>query len=533
MARAVIPGGAMTVSRPTAPSAPPPAMCATTRRLSRVSAWTRCSGPRTVTDTRAGVMMKLMTAPAPVSTGMPPKDRSASAPISPVTVTCFGAIRTMPRGVVSIGTVRVNAPDTFAISVGIVVTDSMPARFWSAPTSRAMVGEIDTPPCNTCPDSGTTVMSGTTRTSAPLGSCASTSLGSRRIVHVGDESVSGMRRVKSPRTVRSRSTWLPLPEIWAWILGSFCCSVRPGGSCTFKPSSKSVVTGCCSCTATYSINERKIAAPLMGQFRVNSWIRLARIEQPPDQRLVDGAIPLRRADHLLHDDAVAVDQEALRHPRGLVAVADRAARVVQNVEREAHVVHEGHDLAGPLLFGGVERVAVDAHRHDPEVGARELLVQPLHRRHLHAAWRAPGGPHVQQDDLAAVIGQRGRAAAAQVRAVKRRRRSAHFDQVELRPQLHGEGHAEDDRHHDAGHERPLLAVCHTLTRQRRRSSPTARAGSPLVKIALPATNVSAPAWCASAIVCAVIPPSTSKKHRALCVVRSAWARWILSFDAGR
>src|SRR6185503_8812301 len=61
------------------------------------------------------------------------------------------------------------------------------------------------------------------------------------------------------RSERSRRTWLPLPEICARILGSFCCSVRPGGSCTFSPSSKSVVTGCCSCTATYSITERKIA----------------------------------------------------------------------------------------------------------------------------------------------------------------------------------------------------------------------------------------------------------------------------------
>src|SRR2546422_1636221 len=35
-----------------------PVMCATTRRESRVSPWTRSSGPRTATDTRAGVTMR-------------------------------------------------------------------------------------------------------------------------------------------------------------------------------------------------------------------------------------------------------------------------------------------------------------------------------------------------------------------------------------------------------------------------------------------------------------------------------------------
>src|SRR2546428_9428578 len=39
---------------------------------------------------------------------------------SPETVTSLGAMRTMPSGAVSIGTVRVNGPVTLAISVGTV-----------------------------------------------------------------------------------------------------------------------------------------------------------------------------------------------------------------------------------------------------------------------------------------------------------------------------------------------------------------------------------------------------------------------------
>src|SRR5881396_2896800 len=209
----------------------------------------------------------------------------------------------------------------------------------------------------------------------------------------------------SPASERSLRIWLPLPEIWTRTLGAGCTSARPRGSSTFSVTSKSVVTGCCSWTATYSISARNSAAPLIGQFRVISWRRLARIEQAPDDGLVDRPVPLGRADHLLHDDAVAVDQEALRHAGQLVGAPDRPSRIVQDVEREAHLVHERHDLAGSLLGGGVERVAVDAHGHNAKIRARQLLVQPLHRRHLDAAGRAPGRPDVDEDHVAAVVGE--------------------------------------------------------------------------------------------------------------------------------
>ncbi len=193
-----MPRGAMTVIRADPPVVP--LICATTRSESRVSACTRSSGPLTATDTRAGVTIKLVIAPAPVSTGIPPNERSAIRPISPVIVTCFGARRTMPSGAVSIGTCRENSPLTLVISIGTVVTESIAARALSGPTRRAVVGVMERPPCNTCAESGVTLTSDTirtsfrltlssasvislgrtsiTRTSAPFGRASSTSLGS-------------------------------------------------------------------------------------------------------------------------------------------------------------------------------------------------------------------------------------------------------------------------------------------------------------------------------------------------------------------
>src|SRR6266699_3759586 len=192
-----------------------------------------------------------------------------------------------------------------------------------------------------------------TRTSAPLGSASSTSVGSRWMAQFDVVSVSGTRRVISPASERSFRIWLPLPEIWTRTLGGFCISVRPRGSCTLSVTSKLVVTGCCSCTATYSISARNSAAPLMGQLRVISWSRLARIEQPADQVLVDRRVPIGRPDDFLDDHAVAI---------------------VQDLERQPQILHElVHD--GRVLF-------IDAHGDEPEIGAGELAMQVFHRRHL-------------------------------------------------------------------------------------------------------------------------------------------------------
>src|SRR5213592_2237790 len=150
----------------------------------------------------------------------------------------------------------------------------------------------------------------------------------------------------SPASERSFRIWLPLPEICTRILGGLWTSARPGGSWRLSVTSKLVVTGCCSCTATYNISARNNAAPLIGQLRVISWSRLARIEQPADQVFVDGCAPIRGADDLLHDHAVPVDHEALGHAGRLVDAANGAIPVVQNFECESQILHELLDDGG-------------------------------------------------------------------------------------------------------------------------------------------------------------------------------------------
>src|SRR5439155_25211273 len=102
-----------------------------------------------------------------------------------------------------------------------------------------------------------------------------------------------------------------------------------------------------------------------------------RIDELPDQDLVDRPVPLRRADDLLDDDAVSLDHEALRHPRGLVEAPDGAGAVVQDVEADPEVPRELHHRGAVGL--------VDAHRHDGKVVPGELAMQPLQGPHPDAA----------------------------------------------------------------------------------------------------------------------------------------------------
>src|SRR2546422_7110807 len=72
-------------------------------------------------------------------------------------------------------------------------------------------------------------------------------------------------------------------------------------------------------------------------------------------------------------------------------------------EREPQLTGERRD----------DRVAalIDAHRQDLEVlPSAEPLMQALHGGHLDAARLAPRRPHIEEDDLAAVDGQRDAAA---------------------------------------------------------------------------------------------------------------------------
>src|SRR4051812_20017322 len=147
----------------------------------------------------------------------------------------------------------------------------------------------------------------------------------------------------SPARERSFMIWLPLPEICTRTLGGLCSSARPGGSCTLSATSKLVVTGCWSCTATYNIRARNSAAPLIGQLRAMYCSMLVRIEEAADQCFVDGGVPVRGADHFLHDHPITIDDEALGDSGRLINAADGAVLIVQNVECESQLLYERID----------------------------------------------------------------------------------------------------------------------------------------------------------------------------------------------
>src|SRR5439155_13907982 len=207
----------------------------------------------------------------------------------------------------------------------------------------------------------------------------------------------------SPASERSFRIWLPLPEICTRILGGLWTRARPGGSWRLSVTSKLVVTGCCSCTATYSISARNSAAPLIGQLRVIPWNTLGLAQQTSDQHLVDRVFPVCRADDALHDHALAIDDITLRHAENIIRLPDRPAGIVQDVERQAEVIRKRHDFLGARLFLVVEGVAVHAHRRNAEIGPGEPLMQTLHGRHFGPARRAPGRPNVHQHHLATIV----------------------------------------------------------------------------------------------------------------------------------
>src|SRR5438445_40050 len=351
-----------------------------------------------------------------------------------------------------------------------------------------------------------------TCTSAPLG--MSMSLALRLRIQTDAVSVSGTRSVIGRRD-RSRSISLPRPLSSTETVGGAASRARPGGGSTTIFRLNVCVTGCCAATATYSISASARAASLIAQLRVMKRVRLPLIDQPPHQVFVHRTVPLGRPDHLLHDDAVTIDHEALRNAGRLVALADVAGLVVQHLERQPQLAHERVDHGGIVL--------IHAHGNDPKVGAGEFLRQPLQRRHLHAAGRAPRGPDVDEDGPPAVVLERGGTPGAEIDRGERRGFRPHAEQGHLRPQLDDQGDGKDGRRHHPRHQCPLPRSLHTATRQRRRSSATSRPGSALPNTALPATNVSAPATCASAIVSVVIPPSISRNAREPCAVQPVGA----------
>src|SRR5437588_488191 len=325
------------------------------------------------------------------------------------------------------------------------------------------------------------------------------------MLHTDPENVSGMvlRIVRGKE--RSFRISLPLP-LNVTVTPTGCCRTeRPGGTVTMSRRAKRCDSGCCAATATYSITAKKIAASLIAQFRANSCPTLTGIDELPDEELVHGSIPLRCADHFLDDDPVPVDHEALGHAGGLIDVLDAPALVLDDVEAEPQLPHELHDPARVPV--------VDADRDHREVRSGELPVESLERRHLDPARRAPGGPHVEQDDPAAVGGERRRPSGAQVDGAERGRPRPDGDQVELRPDLRRQHHAEDQRRRAPDPDRPLPHLHHTVTRQRRRSSRTATTSA--------ASASGVPGL--SARPASIPRPRTAASWRCTCSVASGWS----------
>src|SRR5256712_6005446 len=120
---------------------------------------------------------------------------------------------------------------------------------------------------------------------------------------------------------------LPLPVTVTVTPAGCCRTARPGGTVTASRRAKRCDSGCWAATATYNMTAKNIAASLIGQLRSNSCQMLTGIDEVPDQELVHRDVPFRRADHLLDDDAVSVDDEAFGHARGLVDALDGPALV--------------------------------------------------------------------------------------------------------------------------------------------------------------------------------------------------------------
>ena len=123
-------------------------------------------------------------------------------------------------------------------------------------------------------------------------------------------------------------------------------------------------------------------------------------------------IPFRRAD----------DPANLPH----LAVVEDRRRQARHRQRPSHLAHpvEHHRQVADAV-GGVEllddrrALAVGGERQDGDAVGFHRLAQPVQRRHLLDARRAPGGPQVDHQRLAPVVGQ---GLLALVHEERRRRR---------------------------------------------------------------------------------------------------------------
>src|SRR5690606_4084360 len=141
------------------------------------------------------------------------------------------------------------------------------------------------------------------------------------------------------------------------------------------------------------------------------------------------------------------------------------------------------------------------------------------RGDLLLARSAPGRPNVHQGDVAAIGIAEGDGLAGLDR--HRGEVGCHGADADWGHGAAGQGESHEQ---DRAHHQPAPAAL--------RSARTASAGSGAPNTAVPATKVSAPARCASAIVSVVMPPSTSSTASELCESSSLRTRLILSVEAG-
>src|SRR5581483_5996417 len=257
-------------------------------------------------------------------------------------------------------------------------------------TSRCATGESSTVTSRgsrSCP-----------RRSAPRGSTTSAGVKSSRTLSAA--SVSGRSRVTSRLLPAALSSSRRGPTTVARSGSGSRITDCPAGGCTRTRTVRRLLADSSLEATSHSTTDSATEVALSGQSARNSDRSVtsapapALVQQPLDQRPVHRGVPVVRADHPLHDHAPPVEQEALRHPGGLIDLLDPAGAVLEQIEAEPEPLAEVPDLDGVAL--------VDAHRRDAEPAGSERPVELLHGRHLDPAGLAPGGPDVHQRDRAAI-----------------------------------------------------------------------------------------------------------------------------------
>src|SRR5450432_2358238 len=348
-----------------------------------------------------------------------------------------------------------------------------------------------------------------------------------------------MERRTIGHALYSLSSSRPRPETSACTFGGCAAIVIAESSVSARCTSIHASDGSSERTITQRTTAKKSAENFTGRCSVTADVRwrlseiirdddtgatlLSRLgEQLGDDGAVGRAVPVRRPDDLLPDDAVACDHERLWYTGGLIVVHDLSRRIIENLEGQPELLHE----CANLLF---EAGVVDADGDDLEPLRPHRLMQLLDRGHLIAARQAERAPDVEKHDLPLVI-RKGLRARRRVdrRRMKLWRLRSYRHRIQLiaeHPRRGEERAAEYDD--DQRDDRPLLARGHARSVQSARSAPISARGSGAANTAWPATKVSAPARHTSAIVSRLIPPSTSSIARLFVSVSRERARRTL------